>query len=154
ALGIGTFGLCNFATFLTRSGVFSSVHAFSQSPIGWMFLAFMAVLLCGGAALLISHRRALAPERVARSLLARETMILVSTGLLVMLALVVMAGTLVARVSEAWLGRTIVVDPPFYNMVLIPTGLLLLAITAAVPLLRWGDGPARPQRRVLGLCLA
>ena len=48
ALAIATFGLCNFATFLTRSGIFSSLHAFSQSPIGWMFLACMCTLALAG----------------------------------------------------------------------------------------------------------
>jgi len=104
AMGIATFGLCNFATFLTRSGVFSSVHAFSKSPIGWAFLALMAVLFAGGAALLIANRRVLAPERIAKSLLARETMILVATFLLVALTVVVLGGTLVAPVSEILLG--------------------------------------------------
>ncbi len=74
ALAIVTFGLCNFATFLTRSGIFSSVHAFSESPIGWNFLALMAVLLAGGSTLVVVRRQSLAPERRAGSLLARESL--------------------------------------------------------------------------------
>ena len=72
-LAIATFGLCNFATFLTRSGIFSSLHAFSQSPIGWMFLAWIAALgggrdgadLCGG-------RAALRAEQPLAALWSRE----------------------------------------------------------------------------------
>jgi cytochrome c-type biogenesis protein CcmF len=152
-LAVLTFGLCHFATFLTRSGIFSSVHAFSSSPIGWMFLGLMAVLLTGGLGLIIWRRNQLTPERVARSLLARETLILVSTFLLLLLALVVMTGTLVGPLSSVFLGRTVVVEPPFYNHVLIPLGLLLLVATSAVPLLRWGEGPGPVQARVLKYCL-
>jgi cytochrome c-type biogenesis protein CcmF len=62
ALAIVTFGLCNFATFLTRSGIFSSLHAFSQSPIGWLFLALMILLAVGGLVLLVRRRGELSAE--------------------------------------------------------------------------------------------
>lgn len=153
ALGILTFGLCNFATFLTRSGIFSSVHAFSESPIGWFFLAVMSVLLIGGGTLILLRRESLAPERVSRSLLARESLIVVSTLLFVAMTLAVMASTLVAPLSMFFHGHTIVVDAAYYNYALIPVGLILIAITSAVPLLRWGEGPGLAQRRVLYLCL-
>jgi cytochrome c-type biogenesis protein CcmF len=153
SLAILTFGLCNFATFLTRSGIFSSVHAFSESPIGWMFLALMVVLLAGGVILIVIRREALTPQRGAKSLLARETLVLVSTFLLLLFTLVVMAGTLVSPLSTSLLGRTIQVGPPVYNNVLIPVGLLLLLATATVPLLRWGEAPGPAQRRALYGCL-
>jgi cytochrome c-type biogenesis protein CcmF len=152
SLAILTFGLCNFATFLTRSGLFSSVHAFSESPIGWMFLGLMAVLLTGGMILIIVRRKSLAAERTARSLLARETLILVSTFLLVVFTLVVMASTLVAPLSAMFLGRTILVGAPIYNNVLSPVGLLLIAGTALVPMLRWNEAPGPAQCRVLWVC--
>src|SRR3974377_277185 len=69
ALAILTCALCNFATFLTRSGIFSSVHAFSTSPIGWMFLGFMAVLLFGGLTLILRRREAIRPEPLNKRLL-------------------------------------------------------------------------------------
>jgi cytochrome c-type biogenesis protein CcmF len=153
SLAIVTFGLCHFATFLTRSGIFSSVHAFSESPIGWMFLGSMAVLLGGGLTLVVLRRNMLTPQRVALSLLARETLILVSAFLLVLFALVVMVGTLVGPLSTLLLGHTVVVEPAFYNSVLIPLGLLLLSITAVVPLLRWGEGPGPTQVLFLKRCL-
>jgi cytochrome c-type biogenesis protein CcmF len=149
ALAIATFALCNFATFLTRSGVFSSVHAFSQSPIGWMFLVFMLVLAAGGGALIWVRRKSLAAERRIGSLWARESLVMVSAILLVLIACAATGGTLTAAVSNVLVGRAIVVGPAFYNNVLIPTGLVLLAGTAAAPALRWGKGPTVPQRRVL-----
>jgi cytochrome c-type biogenesis protein CcmF len=154
ALAILTFGLCNFATFLTRSGVFSSVHAFSESPIGWMFLGLMGLLLVGGAALMYLRREGLMAQRTPSGWLARETLITVSTFLLILLTLVVTAGTLVVPVSTQFVGRTIQVGAPFYNNVLAPIGVALLALTAAVPLLRWGGGPGLRQQRALGISLA
>lgn len=153
SLSVLTFGLCNFATFLTRSGIFSSVHAFSESPIGWFFLALMAVLLAGGATLIVLRRQSLVPQRMARSLLAREILIVVSTVLLLGMTLVVMTTTLIGPLSTMFHGHTIVVGPEFYNNALVPVGLALVAMTAAVPLLRWGEGPSPMQRRILYACL-
>ncbi len=154
ALAIVTFALCNFATFLTRSGIFSSVHAFSESPIGWMFLALMGALVIGGGALLMRHRDQLATRQAFSHVLARETLILVSAFLLVSLAVVVTVGTLVAPLTKMFLGRMIQVGPAFYNNVLPPIGLGLLATTAAVPLLQWGAPPSLARRRLLVRCLA
>jgi cytochrome c-type biogenesis protein CcmF len=153
ALAILTFGLCNFATFLTRSGIFSSVHAFSESPIGWMFLALMSALIVGGSALLMRERTALRGERLPSSVLARETFVLVSVFLLLLLTAVVLVGTLVAPLSRLFTGRMIQIGPEFYNNVLPPIGLGMLAMTAAVPLLRWGAPPTASECRLLGICL-
>ena len=152
ALAIVTFGLCNFATFLTRSGIFSSVHAFSRSPIGWMFLALMALLLIGGMVLVLRRRQQLTAQRAVTSLLARETLILVASLLLLMLAAVVMIGTLIGPLSKPVVGRTVQLGPAFYNNVLVPVGLGLLAITAMVPLLPWGGAPPPGRRRQLAVC--
>jgi cytochrome c-type biogenesis protein CcmF len=154
ALAVATFGLCNFATFLTRSGIFSSVHAFSESPIGWMFLVLMGVLLVSGIALLVRHRAALNCARLSSSLLARESLIVASIFLLLLLTVIVMAGTLVAPLSKMFVGRMILVGPEFYNKVLPPIALALLSMTAAVPLLQWGGPPRSNEWRLLALCFA
>jgi cytochrome c-type biogenesis protein CcmF len=151
ALAIATFGMCNFATFLTRSGVFSSVHAFSNSPIGWMFLAFMVVLATGGAALIAWRRGELAPDRPIRSLWSREAIIVGSTLLLLLLATVTTVGTLTVPLSDILIGRKIAVGPAFYNNVLIPTGLLLLAGVSVASLLRWGKSPSQTQQVALSV---
>jgi cytochrome c-type biogenesis protein CcmF len=75
--------------------------------------------------------------------------VLLATVALLLLATVVLAGTISTALSTFIYGRTIMVGPPFYNNVLIPTGLLLLCTTAIVPLLRWGRGPTNGQRRWL-----
>jgi cytochrome c-type biogenesis protein CcmF len=151
SLAIATFGMCNFATFLTRSGVFSSVHAFSQSPIGWMFLGLMAFLAVGGAALVWMRRRALNSESPIAHFWSREAFVLLSVLLLLLLATVTAAGTLIVPVSKILFGRQITVGPAFYNYVLIPTGLLLLAALALAPVLEWGKPPSRAQQKILGL---
>jgi cytochrome c-type biogenesis protein CcmF len=151
-LAILTFGLCNFATFLTRSGIFSSVHAFSESPIGWMFLGLMGVLLLGGATLVYHRRRELAPERPIGSLWARESLVLISVFLLLLLTAVVLMGTLYTPLSTLFAGRMVQIGPAFYNNVLMPIGVLLLAATAVVPLLRWGTVPRSSNRKALLVC--
>lgn len=153
-LAVVTFGLCNFATFLTRSGIFSSVHAFSESPIGWMFLALMGLLLTSGAMLTVRRRTALVGSNALRHVLARETLILGSVFLLVLFTLVVMVGTLVGPLSKMFTGRFVQIGPAVYNNVVSPVGLALLAATAAVPLLQWGGPPTAARRRVLVGCLA
>ncbi len=149
ALAIATFALCHFAAFLTRSGIFSSLHAFSQSPIGWMFLLLMAVLALGGGMLIFGRRRQLRPDRRISSVWTREASVAVAAVAWILLAAVAVAGTLIVPLSGIFGNKRIVVGAAFYNNVLIPVGLVLLLTTAAAPLLRWGRPPGRLQRRML-----
>jgi cytochrome c-type biogenesis protein CcmF len=149
ALAITTFGLCNFATFLTRSGIFSSLHAFSQSPIGWMFLGLMIVLAVGGGFLIVRQRSALVPENTIRTIWSREAQILISATALSLMAIVALIGTLSVALSDFIFGRRIVVGTEFYNNVLIPVGLVLLATIALAPLLRWGRNPTTAQLKCM-----
>ncbi len=149
ALAIATFAMCNFATFLTRSGIFSSLHAFSQSPIGWLFLALMLVLALAGGILIYQRRKELAPENQITSAMSREAMVAMTTVALLLLATVTCLGTLSVALSDALVGTKITVGPPFYNNVLAPTGLLILTATALAPLLRWGSTPSAPEKRML-----
>lgn len=144
-LTIATFALCNFATFLTRSGVFSSLHAFSQSSIGWLFLVLMIGLAVGGIVGVVWRREMLAPGRSLRSALSREALVLLGVLALLLLAVTVLIGTISSALSVLITGRAVLVGPAFYNSVLAPVGLLLILIAAATPLLRWGRGPDRAQ---------
>lgn len=154
ALAIVTCALCNFATFLTRSGIFSSVHAFSESPIGWMFLTLMGGMIFGGGALLFGRRRVFRSPPLPSYLSSRESCVLVATFLLSALTIVVLVGTLVAPISKLATGRMIQVGPEFYNNVLPPVGLGLLAMTSVVPLLRWGGPITASGKRLLAACVA
>lgn len=149
ALAIAAFGMCNFATFLTRSGIFSSLHAFSQSPIGWLFLGLMLVIGTCGAVLIVQHRRGLVADQALSQLWTRESLIVIATVTLMLLAAATIGGTLSVALSEAVVGRRIMVGPEFYNHVIIPVTLVLLATMAAAPMLRWGAPPTALQRRAL-----
>lgn len=149
ALAFVTFGLCNFATFLTRSGVFSSLHAFSQSPIGWLFLAMMFALGIVAIVLLARRWPALKLERSIPSLLSREACLVAGSLALLLLTAVVLGGTLSSALSSLATGKTILVGPAFYNNVLIPIGLLLLSTMSVAPLLSWGAAPNNRQIRWL-----
>ena len=150
-LAITTFGLCNFATFLTRSGIFSSLHAFSQSPIGWMFLTWIAVFAVGCAVLILLRKSQLVAERPMAAPWSREALVLLGVVTLALLTAVTLLGTLAEPISGLFSATRILVGLTFYNNVLIPTGLVLLALVAAVPLLRWGAGPTRGQGRLLAV---
>jgi cytochrome c-type biogenesis protein CcmF len=149
ALAIATFALCNLATFLTRSGIFSSLHAFSKSPIGWMFLLWIAAFIIGGTALIVSRRRLLIAERPLTSLWSRESLVLLGVIALTLLTSVALVGTLTGAISGLFSSMPVIVGPAFYNNVLIPTGLVLLAVVAAVPLLRWNARPTGDRGRLL-----
>ena len=146
-LAIATFALCNFATFLTRSGVFSSVHAFSASPIGWLFLVLMIGLTIVAAVGLIVRRSALAPQRPISSVVSREALVLVATVALLLLAATAVAGTLSTALSGLISGQAVMVGPAFYNDVLIPTGLTLLLTTAAGAAAAVGARSQRHRKR-------
>ncbi len=148
-LAIATMGLCNFAAFVTRSGIFSSVHEFSRSPIGWMFLALMAAIAVAGVVLVLTRRESLLADRPIASIWARESLVVLSGTALVLLAGVVLLGTLSVPLSDMVVAPKIVLGPDFYNTALIPVGLLLLATTALAPLSRWGLAPSPAQRTML-----
>jgi len=150
-LAIATLGLCNFAAFVTRSGIFSSVHEFSRSPIGGMFLALMAALAVAGLVLVLVRRGSLLADRPIRSMRAREALVILSSTALVFLAAVVLLGTVAVPLSDVVFGRKIALGPGFYNTALIPIGLLLLATTALAPLSRWGLLPSPAQRTMLAV---
>jgi cytochrome c-type biogenesis protein CcmF len=148
-LAVATFALCNFAAFLTRSGIFSSLHAFSRSPIGWMFLALMLFLVIGGAALLLARRSRLAAERPIAGLWSREALVRLGVLALVLLAAVTLAGTLVVPVASILCGPRIVLGAGFYNCALIPAGFVLLAAMVATPLCRWRGSPTAAGKQWL-----
>ena len=151
-LAVATFGLCNFAAFVTRSGVFSSVHEFSRSPIGWMFLVLMVGLAAVSGMLVVLRRTAMAPDAPVKSIWAKEVLIVLSCTALVLLAIVALVGTLAAPISELVLGRKIVVGAAFYNNALIPIGLVLLTTIALCPPFTMGLGSIVGPKGDLGCC--
>ncbi len=136
-LVFSTFFLCIFGTFLTRSGVVSSVHAFAQSAIGPYFVGFLGsgILFCGW--LLLERLDYLKSNQPLDSLISRESSFLFNNLLLLAACFAVLWGTLFPVISEAVQGVKISVGAPFFNKVNIPIGLLLLLLTGLGPLFAW-----------------
>src|SRR5229473_2910561 len=132
-----TFGLSIFGTFLTRSGVVSSVHAFAQSSIGDWFVAFLAIILVVCVFFYVKNRSHLRSEHKLESLVSRESSFLFNNLLFVVACFTVLWGTLFPVLSEWIQGTKVTVGPPFFNRVAIPVALLLLLLTALGPLLAW-----------------
>jgi len=132
-----TFGLSIFGTFLTRSGVVSSVHAFAQSSIGDWFVAFLALIFATCVFFYVKNRSHLQTEHKLESLVSRESSFLFNNLLLLVACFTVLWGTLFPVLSEWVQGNKVTVGPPFFNRVNIPVALLLLLLTALGPLLAW-----------------
>src|SRR3954447_17445230 len=144
---IGTFLLSIFDTFITRSGVISSVHSFTQSNVGYFFLAFLAVSGILAFTLLYTRWPSLRAEVQLDSMLSREAAFLFNNLLLVGIAFSVLWGTLFPILSEAVRGTKITVGPPFFNRVNVPLGLLLLGLTGIGPLIAWRKASTANLRR-------
>jgi len=132
-----TFSLTIFGTFLTRSGVISSVHSFTQSGLGPFFLAFLALEVVVSIALLVWRLPQLRSENELDSLLSRESAFLFNNLILVAIAFAVFWGTMFPVISEAVRGVKITVGPPFFNKVNAPLGLALLFLTGVGPVIAW-----------------
>lgn len=146
-LVIISFLLSIFGTFITRSGIIASVHSFTQSDIGYYFLAFLviSVLLLGW--LLWTRLPLLEAETHLESMLSREASFLFNNLLLVGMAFSILWGTMFPIISELVRGTQITVGPPFFNRVNIPIGLALLLFTGVGPLIAWRKASARNLRR-------
>jgi cytochrome c-type biogenesis protein CcmF len=144
---VGTFLLSIFGTFITRSGVIASVHSFTQSNVGYFFLAFLTLAAVLSFTLLYTRWPELEAEVQLESMLSREAAFLFNNLLLVGIAFSVLWGTLFPILSEAVRGTKITVGPPFFNRVNVPRGLLLLALTGIGPLIAWRKASAANLRR-------
>jgi len=137
SLVILTFFLSIFGTFLTRSGIVSSVHAFAQSQIGPFFAVFLGIILFFSVTLLFLRLDHLKSENKLDSMVSRESGFLFNNWILLALVFAVFWGTLFPVISKAVENTTVTVGAPFFNKVAIPMGLLLLFLTGAGPLLAW-----------------
>ena len=137
ALVILTFSLTLFGTFLTRSGVIASVHAFSQGAIGIFFLSFLALVVLSALALLAWRWNDLAAQGELDSIVSRESAFLLNNVLLVAATFTVFFGTVFPLLSEAVRGVKVSVGAPFFNQVNIPLFLSLIFLMGVGPLIAW-----------------
>ncbi|MFL5505192.1 MAG: heme lyase CcmF/NrfE family subunit [Gemmatimonadaceae bacterium] len=136
-LVVSAFLLSIFGTFITRSGVISSVHSFAQSPVGKWFAGFLVLSIVVTAYLVSTRLQDLRSNAELESMVSREAAFLYNNLVLVGIAFSVLWGTLFPIISEAVRGTKITVGPPFFNTVNIPLGLLLLLLTGIGPLIAW-----------------
>lgn len=132
-----TFTLCIFGTFLTRSGVISSVHSFTQSSLGPLFLGFVGLIATFSFTVLGLRLHLLKSDVRMDSVVSRESAFLLNNVVFLGACFAVFWGTLFPVVSEAVRGIKITVGAPWFNAVLVPISLLLLLLTGIGPLVAW-----------------
>jgi cytochrome c-type biogenesis protein CcmF len=133
-----TYSLVIFGTFLTRSGVLSSVHAFAQSAIGPMFFGFIGITFIVSLSLLLYRWNDLRAEGHMNSLLSRESLFLFNNLLFMGVLVVCFSGVIFPLVSELLTGQKVTVGPPFYERATAPLFAGLLFLMGVAPLSAWG----------------
>jgi cytochrome c-type biogenesis protein CcmF len=137
SLVLATGILAVLGTFLVRSGILDSIHAFGASTLGRPFLGFIAVLVAGSVALVISRRADLRSEYRLDSLLSREAVFLLNNLVLVGLAFVIFWGTFFPLISEAVTGTKASVGPPWFDRYTVPLALVLVLLAGIGPVIAW-----------------
>lgn len=141
-LATATFLLCVFATFITRSGIIHSVHAFTRSHVGYYFLGFIGVWLAVVVVLVVSvsrtRRGAWTVRHEIKALLSREAGVLLSTLLLTGMALAVLLGTLFPAMAELVYGAQMALGEAYYGRAIGPLALMTVALLGVCPWLAWG----------------
>src|SRR5256714_3320436 len=133
-----SFLLTILGTFMTRSGVFNSVHSFTQSSIGPTILVFLAAVLIFSVALLALRVDSLESEGKIDSPVSREWMFLINNLLFVLLTFTVLIGTIFPLVVEAFRGKQMSVGRPYFDSMVVPVGTALLFLIGVGPALPWG----------------
>jgi cytochrome c-type biogenesis protein CcmF len=135
-LAVVAFSMSMIGTFLVRSGILTSVHAFAVDPLRGAFILVLLGFYIGGALLLFGLRVRHVKEGAPFDLISREAALVINNLLLSVILGLVFIGTLYPLVTQA-LGQEISVGPPYFNAVAGPIALILAAIMAMGPMLRW-----------------
>ncbi len=155
SLIILAFSLTIFGTFLTRSGILSSIHAFSSGPVGSLFLAFLAFILVGSFGLLAYQSDRLKGQPLLDSPVSRESVFLLNNVVLVSALFTIFLGTIFPLLSEAVAGVQVSVGAPYFNSVTVPLFLLLVFLMGVGPMIAWGKASWDNLRRnFLWPCIA
>ncbi|WGL63686.1 heme lyase CcmF/NrfE family subunit [Pseudomonas sp. CW003PS] len=142
-LAIAAFSLSLLGTFLVRSGVLTSVHAFATDPERGVFILAFLLVVVGGSLALFALRAPVVKSRVGFSLWSRETLLLVNNIVLVVSAAMILLGTLYPLVLDALTGAKLSVGPPYFNALFLPLMALLMAVISVGVLVRWKDTPVK-----------
>ena len=147
SLIIVTFMLALLGTFLVRSGILDSIHAFGESTLGTKFLVFISVSLVASVLLVVWRREDLRSDARIDALLSREVFFLLNNLVLLLICVVIFWGTFFPLISEAITGTEESVGPPFFNGIIAPIALVLVALSAIGPLLTWRRNTFASLRR-------
>ena len=142
SLLVATFSLTILGTFLTRSGVLNSVHAFSDSQIGPWLLGFFALIVVVSVVLIGWRGDSLRAPGTIDSPLSREGAFLANNVLFSVFAFVVLLGTVFPLIVEALQSRQLVVGEPFFDSLAVPVGLTMLFLMCVAPVLPWRKASA------------
>ncbi len=149
SLIVATFTLALLGTFLVRSGVLQSIHAFGASTVGGPLLGLITLVLVGSAVLIVSRLDDLRSERRIDSLLSREAVFLINNLLLLALVVVIFWGTFFPLIAEAFTGTRSSLAAPWFDRYTTPIAVVLVLFTGVGPLLAWGNFSLAAARRVL-----
>jgi len=142
-LAIAAFSLSLLGTFLVRSGVLTSVHAFASDPARGVFILIFLLFVVGGSLTLFALRAPVVKSHVGFNLWSRETLLLGNNLVLVVAASMILLGTLYPLVLDALSGAKLSVGPPYFNALFIPLMALLMVVMAIGVLVRWKDTPVK-----------
>ncbi|MBA1272832.1 heme lyase CcmF/NrfE family subunit [Stutzerimonas azotifigens] len=142
-LAIAAFSLSLLGTFLVRSGVLTSVHAFATDPERGVFILCFLLLVVGGSLTLFALRAPVVKSQVGFGLWSRETLLLVNNLLLVVATSMILLGTLYPLLLDALSGAKLSVGPPYFNAMFLPLMALVMLAMAVGILVRWKDTPVK-----------
>jgi len=149
SLILATGVLAILGTFLVRSGILQSIHAFGASTLGIPFLVLIVVMIAGSVGLVVSRASELRSEHRLDSLLSREAMFLLNNLVLVGMCFVIFWGTFFPLISEAITGTKASVGPPWFNRVIVPLALALVLLSGIGPAIAWRRATVANLRRNL-----
>ena len=147
SLVLATGTLAIMGTFLVRSGVLNSIHAFGGATLGVPFVCLIAVLIAGSIYLVVSRREMLRSENRLDSLLSRESIFLANNLVLVGLCFVIFWGTYFPLISEAVTGQESSVGPPWFDRYTVPLALVLVLLSGIGPVIAWRRATLANARR-------
>ena len=154
SLVLATGVLAILGTFLVRSGILDSIHAFGASTLGVPFLALIVTMIVGSIVLVASRASDLRSEHRLDSLLSRESVFLLNNLVLVAMCFVIFWGTFFPLISEAITGTEASVGPPWFNRLVTPLALVLVLLAGIGPVLAWRRFTPAALRRVLAAPVA
>ncbi len=150
-LAIAAFSLSLLGTFLVRSGVLTSVHAFAADPERGLFILIFLVLVVGGSLTLYAFRAPTVASPISYELESRESLLLANNLIFAVSAIVVLLGTLFPLLMDALGQGKYSVGPPYFNAVFVPAMALLAPFMAAGPISRWKQDSSKRWLTELGV---